>query len=59
MYTVAASTTSVATVRAVDEIGWADAVFDVTGFAVFTFVAVLIARRMGLGTHVEPALVRG
>ena len=47
-YVFAGLTTSIADVRAIQEIGWADAAFDVGGFAVFAVLAWLLARRLRL-----------
>jgi membrane protease YdiL (CAAX protease family) len=52
-YLFAGLTTSIATIRAVREIGWADAAFDVGGFALFALLAYLVARAMKLRTRVE------
>lgn len=47
-YVFAGLTTSIAEVRAVQEIGWVDAAFDVGGFALFAGLAYLLAVRLGL-----------
>jgi uncharacterized protein len=52
-YVLAALTTSVATVRAVEEMTWSEAAFDIVGFAVFAGIAVLVAARMGLRRRVD------
>jgi hypothetical protein len=52
-YVVAGLTTSIATVRAVQEITWVDAAFDVGGFALFAALAYLVARRMRLRSRVQ------
>ena len=52
-YVVAGLTTSIATVRAIQEITWIDAAFDVGGFALFAALAYLVARRMRLRTRVQ------
>jgi hypothetical protein len=58
-YVVAGLTTSIATVRAVQEITWTDAAFDVGGFALFAALAYLVARRMRLRTRVQLASTPG
>ena len=57
-YVLAGVTTSVATVRAVEEIGWVDAAIDVAGFAVVAVVAVLVAQLMSLRHRVDLASTR-
>ena len=57
-YVLAGVTTSVATVRSVEEITWVDAAIDVAGFAVVAVVAVLVARRMSLRNRVDLASTR-
>lgn len=57
-YVIAGLTTSVASVRAVDQVTWTDAAFDVAGFALFALVAGLVARRMALRTRVDTSLGR-
>jgi uncharacterized protein len=57
-YLVAGLTTSIATLRAIREIDWVDAAFDVGGFALFAVLAYLVARRMKLQTTVDLSLVR-
>jgi membrane protease YdiL (CAAX protease family) len=52
-YVVAGLTTSIATIRAVREITWADAAFDVGGFALFAVLAYLVSRRLQLRTQVD------
>lgn len=51
-YVLAGLTTSIAEIRGIREIGWVDAAFDVGGFALFTVLALLIARRIGVRTTV-------
>ncbi len=41
---------SVSQAKAVQEIGWVDAAFDIGGYAVFAAIALLIARRMNVST---------
>ena len=53
VYLNGAFTTSVAAVRATAQIGWLDAVSDVAVFGVFTVLAVLLARRLGLRRQVD------
>ena len=57
-YLIAGLTTSIAALRAVREIDWVDAAFDVGGFAVFAVLAYLVARRMKLRTAVDLSIVR-
>ncbi|HET9872534.1 MAG TPA: CPBP family intramembrane glutamic endopeptidase [Propionibacteriaceae bacterium] len=45
-YIIAGLTSSIATIKAIQSIGWIDAAFDVGGFAVFALLAWLLARRM-------------
>jgi uncharacterized protein len=52
-YGVAGLTSSVAAVKAIQSIGWTDAVFDVGGFTVFAALAVLVAHRMKLRRRVD------
>jgi CAAX protease family protein len=52
-YVVAGLTTSIATLKAVHEIGWFDAVFDVGGFALFAVLALLVARKMRPADRVQ------
>lgn len=54
-YLIAGLTTSIATVKAIQGIGWLDAAFDVGGFALFALLAFLLARRMKLPTRVSYA----
>lgn len=54
-YTLAAFTTSIADLRAVRSLSWADALPDVAGFAVFALLAVLLARRLRIHTKTPPA----
>ncbi len=57
-YVLAGLTTSIASVRAIQQIGWLDTVFDVGGFALFAVLALLLARKMQLRTRVDLALAR-
>ena len=57
-YLIAGLTTSIAALRATRWIDWANAGFDVGGFAVFAVLAYLVARRMKLRTKVDLSLVR-
>jgi len=52
-YLVAGLTTSVATLKALEGIGWVDAAFDVGGFALFAVLAYGLSRLMKLRTHVQ------
>lgn len=52
-YVWAGLTTSIAEVRAILEIGWIDAAFDVGGFALYSALAYLIARRLGVRRTVD------
>jgi membrane protease YdiL (CAAX protease family) len=52
-YLSAALSTSVAAARATQQIGWGDALFDVGSFAVFSVVALLIARGSALSSRVD------
>ena len=52
-YVMAGLTTSIATVRGVQEIGWLDAAFDVGGFALFAALAYLVSRLLRLRTRVS------
>ena len=52
-YVLAGLTTSIAEIRAISEIGWLDAAFDVGGFALFAVLAYLIARKTQLQTRVR------
>lgn len=54
-YLVAALTTSIATLRAIQRITWTDAAFDVGGFALFAVLAYVLARRLKLRTRVSRA----
>jgi membrane protease YdiL (CAAX protease family) len=47
-FTWAGLTSSIAAVKATQVIGWAEAAWDVAGFAVFALVALLLGRRMNL-----------
>ncbi|GAA3641926.1 CPBP family intramembrane glutamic endopeptidase [Microlunatus ginsengisoli] len=51
-YVIAGLTTSIAAVKAIREIGWLDAVFDVGGFAVFGALALLVAVKLKPATRV-------
>lgn len=51
---LAAVTSSVAEVRAMQEVGWVDAAFDVAGFAVFAALAWLVAHRLKVQTRSGP-----
>jgi uncharacterized protein len=57
-YLIAGLTTSIAALRAIRQIDWVDAAFDVGGFALFAVLAYLVARRMKLRTTVDLSLVR-
>lgn len=50
-YLLAGLTSSIATVKAIQSIGWVDAAFDVGGFALFALVAWLVSRRFRLATR--------
>ena len=50
-------TTSIATLKAVQQIGWVDAAFDVGGFALFALLALLVAGRMRLRRVVDLSAV--
>lgn len=52
-YLTAGLTTSIASLRAVRQITWLDAGFDVAGFALFSLLAYWLARRMQLRTRVS------
>jgi uncharacterized protein len=54
-YVIAGLTTSIAALKAVREIGWLDAVFDVGGFAVFAALALLVAVKMKPATRSQLA----
>ncbi len=54
-YLIAGTTSSIATLKAIKEIGWLDAAFDVGGFAVFAIVAYLFSRLIKLRTKVDLA----
>ena len=49
-YTIAAFTTSIASLRAVNEISWAASGLNIAGFALFTLAAILLGRRLRLNT---------
>jgi len=57
-YTIAGLTTSITSLRAIREIDWINAAFDVGGFAIFAVLAYLLARRMRLRTQVDLSTVR-
>jgi membrane protease YdiL (CAAX protease family) len=52
-YGIAGVTTGIATLKAVQGIGWVDAAFDVGGFAVFALLAYLAFRRLRLRQAVD------
>ena len=56
-YTAAAFTTSIASLRGVDEITWAASALNIAGFALFTAAAILLARRLRLNTT-TPTIVQ-
>lgn len=47
-FTYAALSSSVAQVKAIQQVGWIEAAWDVGGFAVYTLVALWLARRLGV-----------
>ena len=53
-YAVAGFTTSIAELKAIREISWVDAGFDVGGFALFALLAYLLFRLLKLGNRVGP-----
>lgn len=53
-YVIAGLTSSIAAVRGIESIGWADAAFDVGGFALFAVLAWLVSRWLKIQT-VTPA----
>jgi membrane protease YdiL (CAAX protease family) len=55
-YTIAGLTTSIAALKAVREISWVDAAFDVGGFALFAALAYLLFRLLRLPNRVQLAL---
>jgi membrane protease YdiL (CAAX protease family) len=57
-YLIASLTTSIATLRALQEIDWTNAAFDVGGFALFAVLAYLVARRLKLRSHVDLTVIR-
>lgn len=57
-YLIAGLTTSIATLKATQSIGWAEAGFGVAGFAVFAVLAYLVSRAMKLRTRVHLPLPR-
>jgi membrane protease YdiL (CAAX protease family) len=56
-YTIASLTTSIAALRAVDQIGWLDSSLNILGFALFTLAAIWIGRRLRLNIT-TPAIVK-
>jgi hypothetical protein len=58
-YVLAGLTTSIAAVKAVQEITWVSAVANVGGFAVFAALALLVARRLKLATRVDLTAILG
>src|SRR3712207_414836 len=52
-YTIAGLTTSIATLRAIREISWVDAAFDVGGFALFAALAYVLFRLLRLPNRVN------
>jgi membrane protease YdiL (CAAX protease family) len=54
-YLFAGLTTSIATLKAIQGVGWADAAFDVGGFALFAVLAYALSRLMKLRTRVDLA----
>ena len=57
-YAVAGFTTSIAELKAIREISWVDAGFDVGGFALFALLAYLLFRLLKLGNRVGPPEVK-
>ncbi|GAA2102793.1 hypothetical protein GCM10009841_19510 [Microlunatus panaciterrae] len=55
-FTIAGLTTSIAAVKQITTISWADAAFDVGGFALFALLAYLLAVRMRMRTQVQGAV---
>jgi uncharacterized protein len=55
-YTIAGLTTSISTLKAVREISWVDAAFDVGGFALFAALAYALFRLMRLPNRVQRAV---
>jgi membrane protease YdiL (CAAX protease family) len=55
-YTIAGLTTSIATLKAIREISWVDAAFDVGGFALFAVLAYGLFRLMRLPHRVQLAV---
>lgn len=49
-YTIAAFTTSIASLRAVDDITWTASGLNIAGFALFTVAAIVLGRRLKLNT---------
>lgn len=54
----AAIFSTVAKVKATQELGWIDALFDLGGFAIYTIGAIWLARKLDLA-HTTPALATG
>jgi membrane protease YdiL (CAAX protease family) len=54
-YLIAGFTTSIATLKAIQSIGWVDAAFDVGGFALFAVLAYGLSRLIKLRTRVSLA----
>lgn len=54
-YLIAGLTTSISSLKAIKEIGWVDAAFDVGGFALFAVIAYLVSRLLKVRTRVELA----
>ena len=57
-YGIAGFTTSIASLKAIREITWADAAFDVGGFALFAVLAYLLFRLLRLPNRVDLAPLR-
>jgi uncharacterized protein len=57
-FVIAGLTSSIATLRAIRELDWMSAAFDVGGFAVFALLAYLLARRLKLRNQVDLSVVR-
>jgi CAAX protease family protein len=57
-YTIAGLTTSIATLKAIREISWVDAAFDVGGFALFAALAYALFRLLRLPNRVQRAVLR-
>jgi membrane protease YdiL (CAAX protease family) len=56
-YTIAGLTTSIATLKAIREISWVDAAFDIGGFALFAALAYALFRLLRLPNRVQRAAV--